>query len=123
MATTYTFSFPGSCSGLAVQVYDAAGDTVGSASTVGNSAEAWSAATYSVALTYDADGYTATVTDEHGIDIATAPGVINVEAAVGGLPAVAAFVDDADDTDAASVALAVDAIRDALIAAGLMAAS
>jgi hypothetical protein len=53
--------------------------------------------------------------------IAEAPGVIDVEAAIGGLPAVAAFVADADDTDAASVAAAVDALRDALIAAGLMA--
>jgi hypothetical protein len=121
MATSYTFSYPGSCSGLDVQVYDAAGSTVGSVSTVGDSADAWGPATYTAALTYDADGYTAKVTDEHGIVIAEAPGVIDVEAAIGGLPAVAAFVADADDTDAASVAAAVDALRDALIAAGLMA--
>jgi hypothetical protein len=33
------------------------------------------------------------------------------------------FVDDADDTSATTVAAAVDALRDSLIAAGLMAAS
>lgn len=78
---------------------------------------------YAASLTYDADGYTATVADEHGVDIATAQGGIDVEAAIGGLPAVAAFVADADDTSAATVAAAVDALRDSLIAAGLMAAS
>ena len=36
---------------------------------------------------------------------------------------VAAFVADADDTSAATVAASVDALRDSLIAAGLMAAS
>jgi hypothetical protein len=35
----------------------------------------------------------------------------------------AAFVADADDTSATTVAAAVDALRDSLIAAGLMAAS
>jgi len=121
MATTYTFSFPGSCSGLDVQVYDAAGSTVGSASTVGQSASEWSAATYSASLTYAASGYTARVTDEHGIVIASSPGTINIEAAIGALASPAAFVADADDTSAATVAAAVDALRDALIAAGLMA--
>lgn len=38
------------------------------------------------------------------------------------LQSVAAFVEDADDTSAATVAAAVDALRDSLIAAGLMAA-
>lgn len=121
MATTYAFNFPGSCSGLDVQVYDGDGATVGSPDTVGDSAETWSTATYSAALTYAATGYTARVSDEHGIVIATAPGVIDVEAAIGALPTQAAFVANASTSSIAACAASVNALRDALIAAGLMA--
>jgi hypothetical protein len=130
VATSYSFSFPGSCSGLDVQVYNAAGSTVGSASTVGASSSDWSAATYSASLTYAASGYTARVTDEHGVVIASAPGVIDVPGAVAALqtsvaalPTQAAFVANTNAASLATVAASVNALRDALIAVGLMAAS
>lgn len=144
MATSYTFSFPGSCAGLAVSVLDSEGNEV-KTDTLGTSSDGdWGPVTYTVSLDVDAAGYTAQVTDEHNIVIAASPGKLDLEAAVldldtaevdisdleaavasltdtvADLPGPAAYVADADDTDAASVAASVDALRDALIDAGLM---
>lgn len=144
MATSYTFSFPGSCAGLAVSVLDSNGDEVDSGTLGAGSDGAWGPVLYTTSLDVDPAGYTAQATDEHDIVVASTPGHLDLEAAildldtaevdisdlettvsglvdsVGGFSQ-AAFVDDADDTDAASVAAAVDALRDALVDAGLMA--
>lgn len=117
---TYVFKFPAAAAGKAVTVRNTAGATVDTG-TVGAASGVQGSATYSVALA--AGTYVAEAADAGIFFSSRATGVVDLEAAVVGLPAVAAFVANADDTSAASVAAAVDALRDSLIAAGLMAAS
>lgn len=116
---TYTFSFPASAAGLTVTIRDAAGDSVATP-TAGAASDVQGA----VVVTADlpVGSYTATAVNTGIHYSSSATGVLDVPASLGDLSGrVADFVDDADDTDAASVAAAVDALRDALVAAGLMA--
>lgn len=115
---TYVFSFPAAAAGKAVTVRDSAGSTVDTG-TVGVASGVQGKATYTASL--DAGDYVAEAANA-GIHFSSrAVGVRDVEAELDAR--VADFVADADDTNAASVAAAVDALRDALIAAGLMAGS
>lgn len=113
---TYIFKFPAAAAGMDVTVRDAAGDSVDTG-TVGAASGVQGSATYSVDL--PAGTYVAEAVDTAAYFSSRATGVVDATAFVASLPA--AFVADADDTNAASVAAAVDALRDSLIAVGLMA--
>lgn len=113
---TYTFSFPAAAAGLAVSVRNAAGDEVDTG-TVGAASGVQGKAVYTTDLA--AGSYVAEASDAKTYFSSRATGTVDVTAVVSAIPA--AFVADADDSDAASVAAAVDALRDSLIAAGLMA--
>lgn len=113
---TYVFTFPAAAAGKAVTVRDAGGSTVDSG-TAGSASGVQGSCTYSADL--PVGSYVAEAVDASIFFTSRAPGVLDV---TGAATAQAEFVADADDTDAASVAAAVDALRDALIAAGLMAA-
>jgi hypothetical protein len=117
---TYVFKFPAAAAGKAVTVRNAAGATVDTG-TVGAASGVQGSATYSVAL---ASGtYVAEAADAAIFFSSRATGVVDIEAAVVGLPAQAAFVANASTSSIAACATSVNALRDALIAAGLMAAS
>lgn len=113
---TYVFKFPAAAAGKAVTVRNAAGSTVDTG-TVGAASGVQGQATYSVDLA--AGTYVAEAADAAIFFSSRATGVVDVEAAVAALPA--AFVADAATGTIAACAASVNALRDALVAAGLMA--
>ena len=117
---TYIFKFPAAAAGKAVTVRDSAGSTVDTG-TVGAASGVQGSATYSVSLA--AGTYAAEATDAGIYFSSRANGVVDIEATVAALPAQAAFVANAGTATIAACATSVNELRDALIAAGLMAAS
>lgn len=116
---TYDFTFPASAAGKSVSITNSSDVEVDTA-TAGSAS--FPNGPIVVTKVLPVGDYVATATDAGIFYSSRAKGVLNVGASLTTEGArVAAFVDDADNTDAASVALAVDALRDALIAAGLMA--
>lgn len=113
---TYIFKFPAAAAGKAVTVRNSAGDSVDTG-TVGAASGVQGQATYSADL--PAGTYVAEAADAGTHFSSRATGVVDVTAVVSAIPA--AFVADADDTSDATLAASIDALRDALVTAGLMA--
>lgn len=117
---TYTFTFPAAAAGRAVTIRDAAGSTV-STTTLGNA----SGVQQAVVLTADlaVGSYTAEAVNTGIHFTSRANGVLDVAASLGdALDRVATFVPNATTTNLGTVGTSINALRDALVAAGLMAA-
>jgi hypothetical protein len=111
---TYTFSFPASAAGLAVTIRDAGGSTVGT-DTAGAASDTQGAVVVTANL--PVGSYTAEAVDAGIHYTSRAPGILDVPASLGDLSGRVA-----DAVDPGSVTFAADLI-DALVAAGLMAAT